>query len=175
MLWDPCLDIVGHRLPNYFVDRRGADTEVATRAIQSLARHIGNGEAVLIYPEGTRWTAQKHHRIYTGTNDPVMRSQLERWPDLLPPRLGGTLALLAGNPERDLLFCAHTGFEPAARFQSLVDGSWQGAQIRIHFWRVPYNAIPSTDPDRQAFLFTQWDRMQQTVAAMRDSEGGDIQ
>ena len=25
LLWDPCLDIVGNRLPNYFVDRRSAN------------------------------------------------------------------------------------------------------------------------------------------------------
>ena len=40
LLVDPCLDIVGHRVPNWFVDREPEDGTVETDAIERLrARH----------------------------------------------------------------------------------------------------------------------------------------
>jgi len=168
LLVDPCLDIVGNRLPNYFVDRGGQDSERARRGVAALLTDLAPDEGVLIYPEGTRHSAAKHaalRRRYWESAD--MQAQLDRWPDLLPPRLGGTLALLAANPGRDLLFCAHSGFEGSSHFSNLVNGSWLRANIRIAFWRVPYAQLPHDPDGMRAFLFAQWDRMQATVEALR--------
>ena len=57
LLVDPCLDIVGHALPNYFVDR-GGETEKEVAAIRELGTELGQ-EGVLLYPEGTRFTDEK--------------------------------------------------------------------------------------------------------------------
>ena len=77
------------------------------------------------------------------------------------------LALLEANPGRDLLFCAHTGFEGSASFASLFNGSWLDTVVRMRFWRVPYAEIP-TDPEAQrAFLFDAWERMNREVADLR--------
>ena len=37
LLWDPCLDIVGRRLPNHFVDRSGRNTERELNAVKSIS------------------------------------------------------------------------------------------------------------------------------------------
>ncbi len=172
LLVDPCLDIVGHRLPNYFVDRHGQDSEGARRGVAALLANIGEREGALIYPEGTRFSAAKHARLverYAASAD--MLGQLQRWTHLLPPRLGGTQSLLGANPGLDLIFCAHTGFEGSSHFATLINGSWIGAQIRISFWRVPGTVIPADAEAQREFLFAQWDRMQAEVLRLQAVPG----
>jgi 1-acyl-sn-glycerol-3-phosphate acyltransferase len=164
LLLDPCLDIVGNRLPNLFVDRGGQDSDRAREGVARLAADLEEDEGILIYAEGTRFSASKHAALLARYADsPPMLTQLRRWDELLPPRLGGTLALLQANPGRDLLFCAHTGFEGSSRFRDLLNGAWIGARIRIAFWRVPWAAIPKRRDEQVEFLFEQWDQMQQEV------------
>jgi 1-acyl-sn-glycerol-3-phosphate acyltransferase len=59
LLWDPCLDVVGRRLPNVFVDRSRRRSDLELASVQALARDLGAGQGVLIYPEGTRFSAKK--------------------------------------------------------------------------------------------------------------------
>ncbi len=167
LLLDPCLDIVGNRLPNYFVDRGGQDSDAARQGVAEMIRGLGPDEGALIYPEGTRSSEAKRAALRRRYADsPQMLAQLERWPGLLPPRLGGTLALLGANPGRDLLFCAHTGFEGSSHFRNLLNGAWMNQHIRIRFWRVPFERIPRDPAEHTDFLFAQWDRMANEVAAL---------
>lgn len=169
LLLDPCLDIVGNRLPNYFVDRGGDDSEQARRGVAQLVASLKTDEGVLIYPEGTRFSQQKRDALrarYAGV--PEILAQLDRWDSVLPPRLGGALALLQANPGRDLLFCAHSGFEGSSHFGTLINGSWMRAHIRITFWRVPFAEIPRGGAAQTAFLFSQWDRMNREVRGVQD-------
>jgi len=167
LLFDPCLDIVGNRLPNYFVDRAGQDSEGARQGVAAMVRDLGEHEGALIYPEGTRASKTKREALRRRYADyPEMLEQLDRWPDLLPPRLGGTLALLDANPGRDLVFCAHAGFEGSSHFSTLWNGAWMGQHVHIRFWRVPFAEVPGDAEGRRQFLFTQWDRMAREVAAL---------
>lgn len=164
LLVDPCLDIVGNRLPNYFVDRHGQDSDGARRGVVNMMTNLAPFEGALIYPEGTRYSAARHVALTTRyQSSPDMLEQLERWPYLLPPRLGGTLAMLSANPGRDLIFLAHTGFEGSTHFSNLINGSWIGAQIRLKFWRVPFHDIPASPDAQRDFLFSQWDQMNAAV------------
>jgi 1-acyl-sn-glycerol-3-phosphate acyltransferase len=168
LLFDPCLDIVGNRLPNLFIERHGANTEQARSEVAALMEDISDNEGVLIFPEGTRFSRRKHQHLREKfARDPDMLRQLERWSDLLPPRLGGTLAMLAANPGKDVLFCAHTGFEGSSHFSSLINGSWISATIRVYFWRIAYADIPTDPAGLQDWLFSQWDNMQAWVSANR--------
>ena len=170
LLLDPCLDIVGNRLPNYFVDRAGQDSERARRGVAALAADLAPEEGAVIFAEGTRYSAAKRDALRRRyRNDPDMLAQLDRWHRLLPPRLGGTLALLDANPGRDLLFCAHVGFEGSSHFATLINGAWIGARIHIRFWRVPFAEIPPDGAARRAFLFEQWDRMEREVQTLSAS------
>lgn len=168
LTYDPCLDIYGYRLPNYFVDRSGQDSDAAIVGVRNLTATLGPTEGVLMYPEGTRYSPEKHAALASKPGQsPDLLAQLERWPDLLPPRLGGTLAMLQANPGKDLLFMAHVGFEGSGHFSTLINGSWRHAHVHIEFWRVPFAEVPSEPQALQAFLFTQWDRMQETVARLQ--------
>jgi 1-acyl-sn-glycerol-3-phosphate acyltransferase len=167
---DPSLDIVCNRLPNYFVDRFSDDPASEVAGVARLLSNIGPTEGVLIYPEGTRFTPAKREAIlarYRERGDDAALARAQNWPNLLPPRVGGALALLAANPGMDLLFIAHTGFEGSARFNDLINGAWAHSNVRIRFWRVAFADVPKDANGQKAFLFAQWDRMATEVARLQ--------
>jgi 1-acyl-sn-glycerol-3-phosphate acyltransferase len=166
LLVDPCLDIVGNRLPNLFLDRQGTEENLVTTQIASLIENLGEDEGALFYPEGTRFNPMKHQaleRKFAGNAE--MQAQLQRWPLLLPPRLGGTMAMLRANPGKDVLFCAHAGFDGSSHFSNLINGAWISAHVRIYFWRVKFSDIPHDPKSQRSWLFSQWDTMHDWVAA----------
>lgn len=164
LLWDPCLDVGGNRVPCHFVDRSGQDSGKAIQAVSALTAGVGPEEGIAMFPEGTRMTPAKRAKLANSPN-PELRAMLSRWPDLLPPRLGGTLAMLEANPGLDILFIAHTGFEPASQLHDLLSGIWLGTTVRVHFWRVRFADIPLKEHHRE-FILEQWDRMQESVTRL---------
>jgi 1-acyl-sn-glycerol-3-phosphate acyltransferase len=162
LLIDPCLDVVGHRLPNYFVDRFSEEGSREAAAIGALAADLGKGDGVLIYPEGTRYTPEKRERIIArlaAAGDAEGAARAAALHHVLPPRSGGPLALLEAAPQADVVFCAHAGFEAAATFPSLWRGDLVGRTIRVRFWRVPRSEIPGGGAERRAWLYGQWRRI----------------
>ena len=160
----PCLDIGGHRLPNVFVDRSGTDSAKAIEDVSNLIASAGENESVLIYPEGTRFTQKKHDQLRA--KHPRLEPQLDRWPNLLPLRLGGVTGMLAANPGKDLVFLAHAGFEGSADLNDLLGGGWLNQRVRLHFWRIPFSELPKENIEE--FLFKEWDKMQSTVTSLLD-------
>jgi len=172
--WDPCLEIVGNRLPNYFVDRVSHNSEAEVANVIALLDSTPPNEAILLYPEGTRFSALKHKQLKTkASTDPTseLAQQLSRWPKLLPPRLGGCLGLLSANKHHDLLFFGHSGFEGSANFIELMNGSWTHSHVHLEFWRVPYEDIPTDTDQQKEFLFQQWDKMHDTVERLEKLRG----
>lgn len=174
LLFDPCLDIVGNRLPNYFVDRGSQDTASEVAGIQRLARDLPQDHGILIYPEGTRFSPGKRLAVQRrlAERDPELAARVEAWDRVLPPRTAGPVGLLACNPGRDVVFCAHTGFEGSASFSTLFNGSWMDTTVRIRFWRIAYAEVPAGAEAIRAFLLDQWERMNREVARLQDSRGG---
>ena len=165
----PSLDIAAHRLNTVFVDRSGSNTQAELERIAEIASTAPADESLMIYPEGTRVTASK--RAHLEANYPDLRPQLARWPDLLPPRLGGISAMLTNNPGKDIVFMAHVGFEGLADLKELLSGRSRGGCVKIHFWRVPFEQIPQNlASELEEFIFAQWDVMQATVQKLRHSD-----
>lgn len=183
LLWDPCLDIAGHRMGHVFARRGTADTARDVAAIAALAGGLGPRDGVLIYPEGTRFSSAKRARMLARLEqqaaaapaDDAARARLRSARSLrhvLPPRLGGALALLDAAPAADVVFCAHTGLEAANRFRDLWRGEVCGATLRASFWRVPRAEIPddAQAPDARAhWLQGQWQRVDDWIDAARDA------
>ena len=107
----PSLDVAGTRLPNYFVDRRSSDPREEIRAIRRLGAELATNEGVLIYPEGTRFTEDRRTRALESLSDrmPTLFERASRLRYVLPPRVGGSLALLDGRT--DIVVCAHEGLD----------------------------------------------------------------
>ncbi len=165
LLFDPCLDIVGNRLPNFFIDRFSDEVSAELSQLQTLVAGMTDQDSVLIYPEGTRFSVKKRQRVLQVLQEQgsSVLPMAEQWTQLLPPRPSGTLALLEVNPGRDVLMCAHAGFEGSASFQSLFNGEWVGKAIGIRFWRVPHAELPANREQRKQWLYEQWQRMQEAV------------
>jgi hypothetical protein len=79
--------------------------------------------------------------------------------------LGGVSAMLDQNPQKDLVFLAHVGFEGSANVHDLLSGGWLNQRIILQFWRIPFNDLPKGDPTE--FLFSEWDRMQKTIDTLK--------
>ena len=170
LLVDPCLDIVGHRLPNYFVDRDSDDPSGRLAGMVKLLSDLRENEGVLIYPEGTRFTEQKRERVierFSEQGKLEMAARARALRHTLPPRLGGSLALLEANTGLDVVFCAHTGFETAGRPSDLLDGSMLDREIAVHFWRVPLGEIPIDPSARSAWLYDHWQKIDDWIESNR--------
>lgn len=168
LLLDPCLDVVGQRLPNVFVRRDGVDSAREIRSVRALARALGPDEGILLYPEGTRFTPAKRRRALLRLSESrqpdlaVRAAKLER---VLPPRLGGSLALLDACAGIDLLLLGHVGLEGLTRPRHLWDGALLDRTVRIRFWRIAASEIPADEPGRVAWLYTTWERLDRWIAA----------
>ena len=159
LLADPCLDVVGHRLPNVFVDRSGLRTAEEVARVGALAHDLGTADGVLIYPEGTRFTPEKRARALAHlatTSDPVRLKAASALRHLLPPRPGGPLALLDAAPNADVLLLAHTGLEGLASLRELLAGQLLDREIRVQLWRVPAARIPDGAECRKRWLWARW-------------------
>lgn len=159
LLADPCLDVVGHRLPNVFVDRSGLRTTEEVARVGALAHDLGSADGVLIYPEGTRFTPEKRTRALerlARTNDPERFEAATALRHLLPPRPGGPLALLAAAPDADVLLLAHTGLEGLASLRELLSGRLLDREIRVQLWRIPAAGIPDAPECRRRWLWARW-------------------
>lgn len=113
LLGDPCLDVVGLRVPNHFVDRSAIDSSSDLAALEALAGGLTEESVVVIFPEGTRANSRKRARALDSIaqGDPERAARLAGLRCLLPVRPSGTLALLRGAPDADLVFAWHTGFD----------------------------------------------------------------
>ncbi len=166
LLSDPGLDIGGKRLPNYFV-RRGTGSEVERDNVRRLAEGMDPDEGMLIFPEGTRFTPERRASAIAKITerDPALGARAERIKHLLPPKIGGVLAILDGAPDADVLVLGHTGFDGLRRLSEIWDGVLVGREIHVRFRRIPRAAVP-TDPDgRVAWLFDVWQELDGWVGA----------
>jgi len=166
-LWDPCLDIVGNRVPNVFVDRFSADPAGEIRRMQELARDLGSRDGVLIYPEGTRFSNAKRTRVLDSLEESGDIGMLEYARSLafvLPPRPGGTLGLFDAAPDADVVVCAHTGFEGTASLGDVWRGALVNQVIRIEFRRIPRSEIPTDREAQVAWILEEWQRVDAWVA-----------
>lgn len=170
-LWDPCLDIVGNRVPNAFVDRSSEDSKAEISEVQKLVSDLGPRDGILIYPEGTRFSAGKlNHAIerLRAKADASLLAYSESLSFVLPPRLGGTLGILDAAPEIDVVFCSHTGFEGAASLASIWSGNLIGQVIRIRFRRIPRREIPTDRARQVVWLLEEWRRVDSWVGSHQE-------
>ena len=162
LLWDPCLDIVGQRLPNAFVQRGGKSRAAEVAAVVALTDDLGPAEAVLIYPEGTRFSPSKLVQARERLVDrPELAEIAAGFRHVLPPRLGGPLALM--DRGLDVVFLDHSGFEGSASFGAFWRGNLIGKTISVRLRRVPVAEIPTSGHD--LWLFEQWRKTDAWVEA----------
>lgn len=170
LLADPCLDVVGQRLPNHFLDRQATDSTPELEALQSLVTDIDASTVGIIFPEGTRANNKKRTRALEkiATNDPDRADRLSDMRHLLPPRPAGAAAMLRGCTSADVVVAWHVGFEGLDTFGGILKAiSSDMPPIRFHLRRVSRDEIPDASISNGGgftrWLDDEWMRMDREV------------
>jgi 1-acyl-sn-glycerol-3-phosphate acyltransferase len=165
LLGDPCLDIVGLRVPNHFLDRDAADAVSELQALRELGAGVGPGVVAVIFAEGTRANDDKRRRALEriADRDPARADRLSALRRLLPPRPAGTRALVEGAPSADVVLAWHTGFDGLDSFGGMIRKlAAPLPPVRFVPRRVPRRDVPSGDAF-DPWLDEQWLRLDREV------------
>ena len=165
----PLIDVGGRWVPTNFVRRASGDTTGEVRRLLGLTEDLGAGEGILIYPEGTRCTEAKLARAKQRIAEaqPQIAPLADRLQNLLPPRLGGPLALLEETPGADVVFCAHVGFDGFETVGDIWAGGLVATTIAVRFWRVPAAEIPAGRDERIRWLYRHWQNLDDWIGERR--------
>lgn len=153
LLADPCLDVVGHRLPNHFLDRTATDSESELDAVRALSAEMNDNQLAVIFPEGTRASARKRERALAkiAERDPGRAKRLAGLQHLIPVRPAGSAALIAGCPQADVVIGWHVGFEGLDNFGGILRHLARSPRpIRFRTRRIARSDVPSGE------AFTRW-------------------
>lgn len=170
VIWNPCVDVVGHRIPTAFVRRGGTRDTSDIEQVMWLVENLGPEGVVIIYPEGTRFTKRKQAKRWADLekNNPDLLQQARELQNVLPPHLGGSLALLSRKTDQDVVFCAHVGLEGAGEMSDWAGGALLDRTIRIKFFRVPSHEVPRDDAARIDWLYEHWQEVDRWIEAQKD-------
>jgi 1-acyl-sn-glycerol-3-phosphate acyltransferase len=154
----PTLDVGARWVPTCFVNRASDDSEREIANVRSLAEQLGPNDGVLIYPEGTRCTAEKLARAQAKLveSDPVVGGYAARLRHVLPPRLGGPLAVLDEARDAAVVICGHVGLDGFEYLSDIYSGALVGTTIRVRFWRHEPSEIPVDRDARIEWLYERW-------------------
>ncbi|MDQ3759661.1 MAG: lysophospholipid acyltransferase family protein [Actinomycetota bacterium] len=157
----PTIDIGGRWVPTNFVRRGSGDSAGEIARLRALAIDLHEGEGILVYPEGTRFTPAKLERAkeIVRERQPEISPMAERLQHLLPPRMGGPLALIDEAPQVDIVFCGHVGFDGFQHISDIWAGRLVGSVIGVKFWRVPAADVPHGEVERAEWLYGHWQAM----------------
>ena len=165
----PTIDIGGRWVPTSFVKRGSADAATEIEKLRVLARDLGPGEGVLIYPEGTRATPEKIARAQAiiAERRPDIAPMADRLRHVLPPRLGGPLALLDERAGADVVVCGHVGLDGFEYISDIWGGGLVGTTVHIRFWRHAAADVPAGEEARTAWLYERWQELDDWVGERR--------
>jgi 1-acyl-sn-glycerol-3-phosphate acyltransferase len=166
----PTIDIGGRWVPTNFVRRGSGDTARELEDLRKLAIDLDPHEGVLIYPEGTRYTPEKLARAQAliAERQPDLAARARALRHILPPRLGGPLALLEAGRGTDVVVCAHVGLDGFEHVSDIWKGGLVGGTVRVQFWRFPAAEVPEDRAALTAWLYDRWQQVDDWVGTHRD-------
>ena len=157
---DPLIDVHLNRLPNHFVEGGPGAGARSEAAIADLARGLGEEDALLIFPEGANFTAQRRRRAIQRLRERGLGSAVRRAEGMrhvLPPRPGGVVAALTAAPHADVVFVAHTGLEHLSTVRDLWRGLPMDKTLHLRWWFVPASEVPREEVQLTDWLYRWWE------------------
>ncbi len=143
--FDPCLDIVGHRIPNHFVARGSGDNTEELGHLRTLVTDMEGDECAAIFPGGGLFTAG---RPGPGGRE-ADRAGLAAGADGRPltatscrPRPGGVNAFFDGAPTANVVVVGHVGFEPVASIKQFWRVLPLPEPVEVKVWRYDRGEVP---------------------------------
>lgn len=170
----PCLDILGHRTPNAFVNRGSSDLSGELRVLEKMVEGLSEGQAAVIFPEGSRANPSKRERELCRLENrhPERHETLSGLGRLIPPKPAGVGALLAAAPQADVLMVWHSGLDGLDTFGGILDALAR-RKVTAHFvvTVVPRADVPSGD-GFVPWLDSRWMEMDRSVVAHESGHHG---
>jgi 1-acyl-sn-glycerol-3-phosphate acyltransferase len=165
LLADPGFDLIYSRTGSVFIPRD--DGPRARELLGKIGDGVDGSSAVVIFPEGRLFREDRLERALTrlNVNESGRAARLAELRHVLPPRLGGVLALLESMPDVDVVVIAHSGLDQFPTFADLARSVPLRDPIRVVAWRVPAADIPSDVLGRTAWLDEQWLRVDAWISA----------
>lgn len=172
--WVPCLDVVGHRLPNAFVDRTPSSAAEAGADLARVGRDLGPGDVAVILPEGTYPSPAARRRALDrlAERQPRLRERAEGLRHLLPPRPAGALALLDAAPGADVAVLGHVGLEQMSSMALLARSLPLPHPVRARVRRVPRSEVPRGRAARVEWIWERWEELDRWVDGELASRAG---
>lgn len=168
--WNALVDVASHRSPRAFIQRGSNNIEREIGHMKHLLEGIGEGDALVVFPEGSRFTPEKKERIISkiAQSNPLAAQRAEKLQSVLPVRPAGTTALMDARPDIDIVFLAHTGLEGANGLNDFVNGALYKRKLRMKFWRVAASEIPQDEDERLEWLHEEWAKVDAWITANRE-------
>jgi 1-acyl-sn-glycerol-3-phosphate acyltransferase len=165
----PTIDIGGRWVPTNFVRRASDDPAAEIAKLRRLAHDLGPGEGILIYPEGTRHTPEKLRAAQEtiAERQPHVAPMANRLNNLLPPRLGGPVALLDEARGVDVVLFGHVGLDGFQYIRDVWAGGLVGTTVRAKLWRFPAAEVPQDEDERVRWLYERWQTLDDWIGEHR--------
>jgi 1-acyl-sn-glycerol-3-phosphate acyltransferase len=165
----PTIDIGGRWVPTNFVRRGSGDTEGELERLRRLAVDVDPDEGLLIYPEGTRHTDEKLERAKAliAERQPLIAPLAARLRHVLPPRLGGPVALLEASRGMDVVLCGHVGLDGFEYISDIWSGGLVGTTVRVKLWRFAAGEVPEGRDELVAWLYDRWQTLDDWLEEQR--------
>jgi 1-acyl-sn-glycerol-3-phosphate acyltransferase len=157
LLASPALDYIAQRFPNVFVRRGSADPEAEIQRVVELGQNLMHNGCVVIYPEGTRFSAKKRDGLrekFTASGNRLLpvANILER---TLPPLREGAVRLIEESVD-DVVFIAHRGIDRTGGMHDLFAGTLTHAHLEVAIWRIPAEEVPRERAAAERFILENW-------------------
>jgi 1-acyl-sn-glycerol-3-phosphate acyltransferase len=165
----PSIDIGGRWVPTLFVRRGSGDTAGELERMRALSVNLSPHDGLLIYPEGTRCTMEKLARAKAiiAERQPELAPLADRLQNLLPPRLGGSIALLESARGADVVIFGHVGLDGFEYISDIWSGGLVGSTVRLKFWRFAAAEVPHDRDELIAWLYARWQELDDWVGELR--------
>ena len=160
--WEPMYDIMLNRLPNRFIKHDPKRRHLYIDAITDLARGLGDADAFVLFPEGKDFTPRVRRRAIDylrGKGHEEAAARAERMEYVLPPRHNGVRAAMAGAPDADVVFVAHSVLEEVGSFKELWGRIPLEKPVVARYWRLPSSEVPDDEDELIEWLYGWWERI----------------
>jgi 1-acyl-sn-glycerol-3-phosphate acyltransferase len=128
-----------------------------TERLAAMARRLGPGQVLLLFPEGANWTPHRRQRAINRLRRDRKAAAARAatlMTNVLPPRPGGVLACLDSRPDVSVVVVAHAGLDRIVSARQVWDQLPITTPMMVRAW--PTAEVPPGEEARLAWLTLEW-------------------